>query len=151
MSTDASKKDNSRMQPLVALRALRRLIADPEDTPRVFEIIRAMAGPSLRRGLRRFKQTTTGRQALAERRSLLHTLRNREALAAMPAGTLGRTYYEFVYGESLSADGLAAASMDGEASAYDFDDPELSWYGERMRGPARSLAHADPLWARPVR
>lgn len=133
MSTDASKKDNSRMQPLVALRALRRLIADPEDTPRVFEIIRAMAGPSLRRGLRRFKQTTTGRQALAERRSLLHTLRNREALAAMPAGTLGRTYYEFVYGESLSADGLAAASMDGEASAYDFDDPELSWYGERMR------------------
>lgn len=133
MNTVTSNSDNARMQPLVALRALRRLIADPEDTPKVFEIIRAMAGPSLRRGLRRFKETESGRQALAERRSLLHSLRDREALAAMPPGTLGRTYYEFIYGESLSADGLVSASMDGGQQAYNFDDPELSWFGERMR------------------
>ena len=133
MNTVTSNSDNARMQPLVALRALRRLIADPEDTPKVFEIIRAMAGPSLRRGLRRFKETQSGRQALAERRSLLHTLRDREALATMPPGTLGRTYYEFIYGESLSADGLVSASMDGDQQAYNFDDPELSWFGERMR------------------
>ena len=121
------------MQPRVAARALRGLIADPEDTAKVFEVIRAMAGPSLRCGLRRFKATAFGRRALAEQRDLLGTLRHREALAAMPAGTLGRAYYGFVYGEALSAEGLVAASTDGEASAYSFDDAEVGWFGERMR------------------
>lgn len=130
---DSTQQRNARMQPLVALSALRQLIADPEDTAKVFVVIRAMAGPSLRRGLRRFKQTTAGPRALAERRSLLDVLRDRETLAAMPPGTLGRAYHEFIYGELLSADGLVSASMDGDAQAYNFDDPELSWYGERMR------------------
>lgn len=130
---DSTQQRNARMQPLVALSALRQLIADPEDTAKVFVVIRAMAGPSLRRGLRRFKQTTAGPRALAERRSLLDVLRDRETLAAMPPGTLGRAYHEFIYGESLSADGLVSASMDGDVQAYNFDDPELSWYGERMR------------------
>ena len=127
----AANNGAARMRPLVALRALRRLIADPEDTARVFEIIHAMAGPAQRRALRRFKQTAAGRRALAERSSLLQTLRDRETLAAMPAGTLGRAYFEFVYGESLSADGLVSASMDSDV--YSFDDPELNWFGERLR------------------
>ena len=36
----------------VALRALRELIDNPEDTPRVFEIVRALGRPALKRGLR---------------------------------------------------------------------------------------------------
>lgn len=127
------KADNARMRPAAALAALRRLIADPEDTPQVFEVIRAMGGPSLRRGLRRFRETAFGRQALAEKPSLLAALRNREALAALPDGSLGRTYFEFVYGEALSADGLVEASMDADMQAYSYEDPNLSWYGQRMR------------------
>lgn len=125
--------DSARMRPGVALAALRKLIADPEDTPLVFEIIRALGGPSLRNGLRRFRSTAFGRQALAEKRSLLQTLCDRQALAALPAGTLGRAYFDFVYGESLSAEGLAEASMDGGQEAYAYNDPDLNWYGQRMR------------------
>ena len=121
------------MRPRAALIALRQLIRDPEDTQRVFEVIRAMAGPALARGLRRFKQTEAGRRMLRDRRSLLRTLRDRGALAALPDGSLGRAYHKFVYAEQLTADGLAAASMEGDPNAYDLDDPDLAWYGQRVR------------------
>lgn len=126
-------RDNARPHPLEALRALRQLIADPEDTPRVFEIIRALGGPSLVRGLRRFRATVVGQRVLARKENLLGTLLNRGTLAAMPAGSLGRAYYEFVYGEQLTAQGLVEASTDGEAPPYDFDDPNLRRFGERIR------------------
>ena len=136
MSQDAranAQADNARMRPVAALVALRKLIADPEDTPRVFEVIRAMAGPSLRKGVRRFQGTAFGRRALAEKPSLLRILSDRRGLAALPADSLGHTYFEFVYGESLSAEGLVDASMDADMQAYAFSDPNLSWFGERMR------------------
>ena len=112
--------------------ALRQLLADPDDTPRVFEITRALGLPSLRRGARRFKGTAVGRRVLAERINLLDALRNRDALAAMPAGSLGRAYHDFVYREQLSADGLVEASMVGGSHGH-FGDPDLRRYAERMR------------------
>ena len=120
-------------RPRVALRALRQLIADPNDTARVFEIVRAMAGPSLRRGLARFRVTEVGRRVLHGRIDLIDTLRDRAALTALPAGTLGRAYHDFIYGEALSADGLVAASMNETVRTYDFDDRDLARFGERMR------------------
>lgn len=121
------------MRPRAALIALRQLIANPEDTQRVFEVIRAMAGPALARGLRRFRQTEAGRRMLGERRSLLRTLSDRSALAALPDGSLGRAYHKFVYAEQLTAQELAAASAEGDPHAYDFADADLTWYGERVR------------------
>ena len=94
-----------------ALHALRQLVADPEDTPKVFEIARALGVPALNRGTQRFKATAVGRRILAERIDLLDTLQDRAALAALPAGSLGRAYYDFVYRENLSADGLVEASV----------------------------------------
>ena len=114
------------------LHALRQLVADPDDTPRVFEITRALGRPSLRRGALRFKSTPVGRRVLAERIDLLDTLRDRAALAKLPAGTLGRAYHDFVYREDLSADGLVEASMAGGART-DFDDADMRRYAERMR------------------
>ena len=123
--------DAGRMAPAVAWAAFRKVLADPDDTPRVFELIRAMAGPSLRRGLARLRDTPYGRWALNERPQLLRALRDRDALAALPAGSLGRAYFDFVYGEQLSADELVAAS---ETDAGDgIADPELRWYRERLR------------------
>ena len=123
--------DNHRMQPLVAWRALRALIANPQDTPRVFEIIRALAGPSLVHGLRRFRRTPVGQRVLRDEIELLDTLRDRDALAKLPKGSLGRAYHDFVYAESLSAEGLVAASDEGHG--YDFDDPHLRRFARRMR------------------
>ena len=129
----SAQADDARMRLTVALAALRKLIANPEDTRRAFEVIRAMAGPALKRGLGRFRGTAFGRRALAEKPSLLRTLSDRQALAALPEGSLGRAYFEFVHGESLSSDGLVEASMNADAQAYAYSDPNLRWYGERMR------------------
>lgn len=124
-------KDVRRAQPLVAWRALRKLIADPEDTPRVFEIVSALGGPSLVRGLVRFRATAVGQRVLAEDIDLLDALGDRDALAALPNGSLGRAYHGFVYAESLTAEGLVDASDAGHG--YDFADPHLRRYGMRLR------------------
>ncbi len=130
MTTDSAE---GRFRPKVAFNALRKLIDDPEDTPRVFEVIRALAGPSLRRGLRRFSRTEVGRRVLDEEIDLLDTLSDREALRRLPPGSLGRAYYDFIYGESLSAQELVAASANDDVDAYDFQDKNLRRYGERIR------------------
>lgn len=128
MATRADRIDQVR----ATMHALRQLVADPDDTPRVFEITRALGRPSLRRGALRFKSTPVGRRVLAERIDLLDTLRDRARLANMPAGTLGRAYHDFVYREDLSADGLVEASMAGGSHTY-FDDADMRRYAERMR------------------
>ncbi len=121
------------MQIGVALRALRALIDNPEDTPRVFEIVRALGRPALRRRFRRFRTTHVGRRVLRDQIDLIDTLRDRESLAALPTGTLGRSYATFIYGESLSADGLVAASTEQGVDAYNFKDPDLQRFAQRMR------------------
>lgn len=137
----------SGMQLRVAWRDLRQLMADPEDTHRVFKIIRELGGPSLQRGLRRFRATDVGRRILENEIDLIETLRDRERLSSMPADSFGRAYYAFVAAESISADGLANASSDGEVQAYDFNDSDLKRYGERMRDQ-HDLWHVVTLYGR---
>lgn len=102
------------MQPLVALQALRRLIADPEQTQEVFTVIRALSGPALQDSYIRFADTEVGQRILREDIDLLDTLQDQESLAALPANTLGRHYLNFVTSQNISADGLVEASEDGE-------------------------------------
>ena len=60
------KSSTRRMQPLVALRAIKRLIANPDNTEEVFDIIRAMSGDSLFKAFDRFKLTVTGKRFLKD-------------------------------------------------------------------------------------
>ena len=100
----------NRIQPLLALAAFRRLIKNPEDTHQVFMIGEALRGNSLTRATERFRGTELGRAVLAGHHVLLPILAERTALAALPAGSLGRAYLDFVVSESLSAQGLAEAA-----------------------------------------
>ncbi|MGA1370844.1 MAG: Coq4 family protein [Pseudomonadales bacterium] len=118
------------MRPGVALAALRRLLANPEQTEEVFEIIRALSGKTLLRGYNRFTATPIGRRILDEERDLIVTLRNREWLRALPAGSLGRHYLAFVERENISADGLVEAS---EVQHAELLHPGLARYGARLR------------------
>ncbi|HSP98217.1 MAG TPA: Coq4 family protein [Candidatus Dormibacteraeota bacterium] len=103
-----------RIRPLDAWRAIRVLLQDPDDTGQVFRIIDALSGNTGERLFQRFRRDPTGARILSERRALLATLSDRPALEALPAGTLGRTYAEFVGREQLTADGLVEASeVDG--------------------------------------
>ena len=119
----------NRMRPLVALKALRTLINDPERTELVFVIIKAMSGNSLEKSFDRFSKTGTGKQILAEQRHLLGTLQNQAALRQMNANSLGRHYLDFVESEQITADGLVEASQTDDF----IQDPELRLFGERMR------------------
>ncbi len=107
------------IRPLDALRALRRVWHDPDDTRAVFEVLDALDGPFLEGWFRRFRATRVGRRVLEEERDLLSILADRCWLAQMPEGSLGREYGAFVERENLSADGLVAASLDQQGLGYE--------------------------------
>ena len=125
--------DRQRIQPRAAFKALRELIDNPERTEKAFEVIRALSGQSLARSYRRFVKTESGRRILAKELNLIDTLRDREHLRALPAGSFGRAYYDFVYGESLSADELVQASAVADDEAEGIFDQDFARFGERVR------------------
>lgn len=101
---------STRLRPIAAWRAIRALIRDREDTRQVFLLMDALRGKTSLRQLARFRETDTGRAVLAERRQLIDRLQDRATLAALPPGTLGRAYLEFMAAENLSAEKLVEAS-----------------------------------------
>jgi ubiquinone biosynthesis protein COQ4 len=128
--TETPPRRSGRIRPLDALRAIRALIRNPDDTALVFEIIEALSGRSRTRVFDRFRRTKSGRRLLAERPDLLARLTDRAQLLALPAGSLGRTYGEFMTREQISADGLVDASESGRRE----DLPaERRWFADRLR------------------
>ena len=118
------------MQPLKAARAMRALFADPDDTQQVFEIIEAMQGPALLRMHNRLRASEVGRRLLAEQPDLVPLLKDREALRALPARTLGRAYLDFAESEGITADGLVAAS---DVKRRGDAEGELLWIRDWLR------------------
>jgi len=128
-NSSSSVASKNRMQPLVAMAALKKLINDPERTEEVFVIIKAMSGDALARTYKKFQQTPMGQTIIAEERSLLTTLMDREALREYAPGSLGREYLNFVESQNITADGLVEASdVEDEIS-----DPAFRRFAERMR------------------
>jgi len=97
----------------------------------VFKIIEALPGRSTERILARTRKTASGARLLAELPDLAARLSDRAALAALPAGTLGRAYFELTEKARISAQGIVAASMVERTTPL--PDGELRWVGERMR------------------
>lgn len=126
----AASPSPDRIRPLEALRALRALFANKEDTAQVFRVIDAMAGKTRGSAYLRTKRTTAGQALLTARPNLLATLSDRDRMQALPVGSLGRTYYDFTYGENLTADGLVEAS---EVVGRPERSEEATWFGCRMR------------------
>ena len=123
--------DISSLQPLQAWRSVRALIADPENTGEVFKIVEALKGGSLARALARLQACPEGRELLRRKPGILPVLSDREGLRAMPPGSLGRAYLDFVESQYLSADGLVAASE--EVLRRHPRSPGEHWLGTRLR------------------
>ncbi len=104
--------ESNRMRPLEAWRALRRLIASPDDTAEAFRVIGALSGNSSERLLARCRRTERGRRLLAERPILAEMLMDQASLRAMPDGTFGRAIGDFFEREQISTDGLVEASVE---------------------------------------
>jgi len=119
-----------RVRPIAAIKALRALLRDPEDTRQVFLVTEALNGNSGMRAFERFRKTETGQAILRERRVLLDRLCDQASLSKLPAGTLGRSYYEFMSREGLTADGLVEAS---QAENRDPMPEDVRLFAERGR------------------
>jgi ubiquinone biosynthesis protein COQ4 len=124
-----SQSPKPRLRPIAALRAVRKLMSDGEDTQQVFLLIEALRGKTTLRQFARFRQTETGRAVLGENRRLLDRLNDRAALGALPSGTLGRGYYDFMAAENLSAEGLVELSKITRPPAPD----DVTLFRERSR------------------
>lgn len=121
-----------RVQPLRALRAIRELIRNPDDTAKVFDIIDALSGNAGERTFQRFVRTPEGQRILREQRNLLATLDDHESLKLLPSGTLGRVYADFVEREQITGQGLADASMTSERRGRVLD-PDRERFYARLR------------------
>lgn len=120
-----------RMQPMRALRAFRRLVADQEDTTQVFEIMESLTGRSIPWGVRRLLRTPGGARLAYQRVELNEKLNDPAWLAQFGPGTVGAAYRDFMAEENLSAEGLAEQSRQVRA---EIEAPNLyAWYGRRIR------------------
>jgi len=103
------KPAQARIQPMRALRALGRLLRDPNDTEQVFEIIGALGARAMRRKVADLEQTQQGRALLSDRPSLMAALATSRAEDFAP-DTLGAHYHAFLRREGITTDGLVAVS-----------------------------------------
>ncbi len=114
-----------------AFKALKRLLTDKEDTGQVFEIMRALNGNATARNYARLLGTATGGRIAYEHVELAQKLMDDAWLDALPAGSVGAAYRDFVRSENLSAEGLADISRQRQSR---IDEPHpYAWFGRRMR------------------
>jgi ubiquinone biosynthesis protein COQ4 len=121
-----------RIQPIRAWKALRRLLADKEDTVAVFELMRSLAGGAIPRGYARLLRSVEGGRIAYEREEFADRLSDPEWLASFGPGTVGAAYRDFIAPRGLSAEGLAEESRKVADSEIDAAHP-LAWYGRRIR------------------
>lgn len=122
----------ARFRPLVAWKHMQNLIADKEDTEQVFHIIESLNGRAFEKNFRAFAASQAGQALLAERQYLPPLLDDHEWIRALPDGTVGRAYVDFMEREGLTAQGLVAESEKFKGAMRDFDD-DYHWYANRLR------------------
>ena len=133
MSSSLTNRINDlrQIRPLQAWRSMRALMANPENTGEVFKIIEALKGNAIFQAVQRLRDDPRGSVLLREKPDILPLLNNREALRALPRGSLGQAYLRFVEARDISADGLVAASE--EAPRERELDPDTRWLANRLR------------------
>ncbi len=119
-----------------ALAALRKLLADKDDTGEVFEIMRALNGASTRNGYLRLLGTAEGGRIAYERAELAPILSDRAWLATLPENSLGAAYARFTSAASITPEGLVEVSS---RVMMDMAHP-VTWFGRRTRD-AHDLWH----------
>lgn len=131
-----------RIRPREGLQALRRSLRDPDDTSQVAIVVRAFQGKAPQRTARRARRTREGRRLLREKPDLLAALREREWLASLPEGSLGRAYLDFVVRYNISADGLMdALAVPESLSDYERHLSEDELFLNQWAGLSHDLFH----------
>ncbi|MDB5400280.1 MAG: ubiquinone biosynthesis protein [Acetobacteraceae bacterium] len=119
----------NRIRPLRAVRALRNLAnSGGKDLPQGVAFLRATEGDAARRALHRLRNSGPGRAVLDRRAALCDHLLDRDALAALPAGSLGRNYLDFMERENISVTNLLDLAT---SDPYPQMSAEEWWFAER--------------------
>ena len=119
-----------------AFTLLRVVGEDPTQTEIGIEMVEAMGGFGDHNGVQLLAATAEGRRLLRTRPCLVSAMADREALAAMQEGSLGRAYLEFAEKNGFSADGLIQARDNALGNINGDLDPYRRWFNDRM-----SVAH----------
>lgn len=114
-----------------AIKALRKLLSDKEDTGQVFEIMRALNGGTDVKNYGRLINTVSGGRLAYERIELAPKLMDAAWLDSFAPGTVGAAYRDFVRSEEISAQGLVEISRQ-RAKHVDVAHP-YAWFGRRQR------------------
>jgi len=131
MTSDISTVIPGRRDWATAFKALRRLLADANDTQQVFRIMRALNAGTAKAGYLRLLRTADGGRLAYERVELAERFSDPAFVAQFGEGTVGAAYAEFLRTTGYSATGLAEVSkIDGVD--LNVRHPYL-WYGRRMR------------------
>ena len=134
MSPDAPIMDPGRVRPrfrpLKALGHFRKLVANKEDTAQVFHIFDCLPRADFVEEVTSIVTSDNGRRLMASEPFLPTLLDDHAPLLALPEGTVGRTYAEFMRAEGLSAIGLFEESR--KMGRPRFDD-QMQWVIDRMR------------------
>ncbi len=116
-----------------AWNALRKLMANGDDTVQVFRIMRALNADASQKGFRKLIGTREGGRLAYERVELAEKFSDRAWLDTLPEGTVGTAYRAFLDRTGFSAAGLADISMnDFDPDAIVHDHP-YTWFGRRER------------------
>lgn len=116
----------------IAFRALRRLLANGDDTVQVFRIMRALNGDTSHRNYRRLIASTEGGRLAYERVELAPRFCDRAWIDSFPHGSVGAAYRAFLDRTGYSADGLAELSVAETEIPANVEHP-YAWFGRRER------------------
>src|ERR1044072_9241416 len=94
-ATTARDWNNIRKNWGTAFAAIRKLFADPTDTPQVFRVMQALNQGTSARNYRRLLQTPEGARLAYRRVELVENLSNPQWLSQFAPGTVGAAYRAF--------------------------------------------------------
>ena len=114
-----------------AFAAVRKLLADPNDTVQVFRIMQALNAGAAKKGFHRLVATPEGGRMAYQRLELVDRLMDRAWVESFAPGTVGAAYREFLDRTGYSANGLAEVSNQDRRAA-DVAHP-YAWFGRRQR------------------
>src|SRR5258708_20372516 len=100
----AFRSSTPKLDWMHALKSLRRLLNDKEDTGQVFEIMRALNGASTANGYRRLLTTPQGGRIAYKRQEFSRLLMDDAWLDRLPEGTVGAAYPPVLPSHQLSAE-----------------------------------------------
>ena len=114
-----------------AIDAIRKLLANGDDTTQVFRIMRALNVGNAPMNYARLIATERGGRIAYDRAELAQRFSDPAFVASFAPGTVGAAYREFLETTGYSADGLVAVSK-LEPGETDMAHP-YAWFGRRVR------------------